>query len=130
MLTDLVTGANSFDNVPWLNKLVEYSKRIYAEQSRLRLIAVCFGHQVFARALGSMPFRNPKGWELSVCNIDLTPEAAKFFGKSKLVWPSLATYVANNGGNALRFMTNRQFTRCTKMSQVRARRRSSSGARR
>ena len=53
----------------------------------MRIVGVCFGHQIIARALGMMPERNPKGWELSVTDFDLEPEAAKAFGKSKIVRP-------------------------------------------
>ena len=75
---------NSFDNTPWILQLVDFTKQVLA-QDRVRIIGVCFGHQIIARALGLLPSRNARGWELSVCSVNLEPEAQKAFGKPRLV---------------------------------------------
>ena len=82
----LITGSkyDAFDNVPWIIKLVEFTKRVL-EQRRVRVIGVCFGHQIVGRALGAKVDRSDKGWETSVTAIDLTKRGQEIFGKTALV---------------------------------------------
>jgi len=81
----LLTGSrhNSFENPEWNVKLVEYMKQVLA-QERVRVIGVCYGHQIVGRALGAPLGRNDKGWEASVCTMDLTSKGKELFGKSQL----------------------------------------------
>ncbi|KAF8464160.1 class I glutamine amidotransferase-like protein [Kalaharituber pfeilii] len=76
----LLTGsrANAFDDQPWIVKLIEFVKKIL-EQDRIRIIGVCFGHQILGRALGLPVDRNDIGWEISVTNMNLTPIGQKLF---------------------------------------------------
>lgn len=70
--------------MPWINTLVQFTQRVYA-QDRVRLIGICFGHQIIARALGAPVGRSDIGWEIAVCDIDLTEKGKELFGKEKLV---------------------------------------------
>lgn len=81
----LITGSkhNSFDNDPWILKLVDFCKGVLAQQ-RVRIIGVCFGHQILGRALGSEVGRSEKGWEVSVTPIELTAKGQEIFGKDKI----------------------------------------------
>ncbi|KAL9576111.1 MAG: hypothetical protein Q9203_007801, partial [Teloschistes exilis] len=82
-----LTGSkfDSFADIPWTNKLVDYVKEILA-QDRVRLVGVCFGHQIIGRAMGAQVGRNEsQGWEVSVTDVDLTEEGKKLFdGKDTL----------------------------------------------
>lgn len=82
----LMSGSkhNSFENDPWILKLVEFTKKIL-EQRRVRIIGVCFGHQIVGRALGAKVDRSDKGWELSVTAVDLTKKGQEIFGRPALV---------------------------------------------
>lgn len=82
----LITGSkyNSFDNDPWILELVEFVKGVL-EQRRVRIIGVCFGHQILARALGVKVARGDGGWEISVTAVDLTKRGQEIFGKTSLV---------------------------------------------
>lgn len=84
----LMTGSkhNSFDNDPWILKLVEFTQKIL-EQKRIRIIGVCFGHQIVGRALGAKVGRSDKGWETSVTAMDLTKRGQEIFGRPALVSP-------------------------------------------
>lgn len=82
---------DSFAEVPWINKLVEFTQKVYA-QDRVRLIGVCFGHQIIGRALGVPVGRSDIGWEIAVCDINLTEKGKELFGKEKLVRPCLVYY--------------------------------------
>ncbi|RHZ74015.1 hypothetical protein CDV55_108993 [Aspergillus turcosus] len=81
----LLTGSkyNSFDDDPWILKLVEYTKRAIDDQ-RVKILGICYGHQIVGRALGSKVGRSDAGWEIAVCDVDLTEQGKKLFGKDKL----------------------------------------------
>jgi len=81
----LLSGSkhNSFENVPWILKLVEFVKRVLA-QDRVRIIGVCFGHQIVGRALGAKVDRSSVGWEVSVTPMSLTEKGRELFEKDDL----------------------------------------------
>ncbi|KAH6724775.1 class I glutamine amidotransferase-like protein [Leptodontidium sp. MPI-SDFR-AT-0119] len=81
----LLTGSkhNSFDNDPWILKLVDFVKRVL-DQRRVRIIGVCFGHQILGRALGAKVARSEEGWEISVTGMDLTKKGQELFGRTSL----------------------------------------------
>lgn len=82
----LITGskANAFDDDPWIKRLVDFVKEVLA-QDRVRIIGVCFGHQIVGRALGCRVGRCDKGWEVSVTAIDLTKKGQEIFERPSLV---------------------------------------------
>lgn len=69
----------------WIVKLVDFTKRMLQNQSRVRIMAVCFGHQIVGRAYGVMPERNDSGWEVSVTPVALTERGKQVFGQDSLV---------------------------------------------
>lgn len=71
-------GFSALDTTPWINRLVAYTKSVLA-QTRVRIIGVCFGHQIIGRALGSILSRSPLGFEISVCKVDLTETGKSLF---------------------------------------------------
>ncbi|KAK9323127.1 class I glutamine amidotransferase-like protein [Lipomyces orientalis] len=78
----LLTGsrANAFDNDPWILQLVQYIIRVH-NSSSARLVGICFGHQIIARALGGIVEENSAGWEVSVTKLplDMTGKGAELF---------------------------------------------------
>jgi GMP synthase-like glutamine amidotransferase len=79
-----IQGHSSFDDDPWILRLVEFVKGVL-NQDRVRIIGVCFGHQIVGRALGLPVGRNDNGWEVSVLPIDLTEFGAELIGRRELV---------------------------------------------
>ena len=51
---------------------MDFVKKILFEQKRVRLVGVCFGHQIIGRALGQKVGRSEGGWEISVTPMRLT----------------------------------------------------------
>lgn len=84
---------DSFADVPWTNQLVAYVRQILA-QARVKLVGVCFGHQIIGRAMGAKVGRNdnPAGWEVSVTDVDLTAEGRKVFDQGKDVLVSTVIF--------------------------------------
>lgn len=62
----------------------------------MRILGICFGHQIIGRALEVKVGRSDVGWEIAVCDMDLTEQGKKLFGKDKLV---RCTCIRNNPYN-------------------------------
>lgn len=78
----LITGSkhNAFDDDGWIVALVDYTRRALATGGRVRVVGVCFGHQIVARALGTPVGRSDAGWEVSITETRLTDEGRELFG--------------------------------------------------
>ncbi|KAG0895892.1 hypothetical protein G6F34_007840 [Rhizopus arrhizus] len=64
----VLTGSkyNAHDNTPWIVKLVDFLKTMRVEYNQsVRLVGICFGHQIILRSSGGTTGRNEKGWEVS-----------------------------------------------------------------
>ncbi|KAF2494139.1 class I glutamine amidotransferase-like protein [Lophium mytilinum] len=81
----LMSGSQftAFHDDPWILKLVDYTKKILA-QRRVRVIGVCFGHQIIARAMGAKVGQNADGWEIAVTPMDLTAKGKELFKVDRL----------------------------------------------
>lgn len=77
-------GYSSFEDVPWINKLVDFTAKVLAHD-RVRVIGVCFGHQIIGRALGIKVGPNEAGWETSVSEVNLTEKGKELFECGVLV---------------------------------------------
>ena len=69
--TDLVDGyiitgskSSAYDDKPWIRNLEVCIRRLDAEQRKL--VGICFGHQLIAKALGGEVKKSPKGWGVGV----------------------------------------------------------------
>jgi GMP synthase-like glutamine amidotransferase len=75
---------NSFDDTPWILKLVDFTKELL-QQDRVRLIGVCFGHQIIGRALGMPVGRSSVGFEVSVVPLVLSSVGKQIFKHDTIV---------------------------------------------
>lgn len=71
-------------DAPWILKLVDFTAKAL-QSKRIRVIGVCFGHQIVARSLGVKVGRNPDGWEAAVNDVKLTPKGQDLFRLRDLV---------------------------------------------
>lgn len=111
----LITGSkhNSFDDEPWILRLVDFVKEVLAQKT-VRLVGICFGHQITARALGAKIGRSPKGWELSVTQVNLTEAGKKLFEQDQLVGSPLTRIIevmSNNAPSPCSKCTKTKFTK-------------------
>ncbi|KAJ4351762.1 uncharacterized protein N0V89_007105 [Didymosphaeria variabile] len=81
----LISGSkhNSFDNDPWILKLVEFTEKLL-KQDRIRVIGVCFGHQIIGRAAGVKVGRMEGNMEVSVLPVELTEKGKEIFKQDTL----------------------------------------------
>ncbi|MBL7480457.1 glutamine amidotransferase-related protein [Legionella bononiensis] len=58
----LITGSRHGvnDGYPWIAQLEEFIRTVHAAQKKV--IGICFGHQLIAKALGGKVIKSPKGW--------------------------------------------------------------------
>jgi GMP synthase-like glutamine amidotransferase len=77
----LISGSkhNSYDDVDWINQLAAFVNAALAKG--VRVVGICFGHQVIARALGAKVGVNPKGWEIAAVPITLTEKGQEVFAE-------------------------------------------------
>lgn len=78
----LITGSKHccFGEDEWIKKLVDYTRSAIEDYPDLKVIGICFGHQIVGRALGANAGQNPKGWEVASTEITLTDTGKKLLG--------------------------------------------------
>ncbi|CAG8506303.1 9249_t:CDS:2, partial [Dentiscutata heterogama] len=74
----IITGS-AYDDIPWINRLTDFTKLIIDKHQHIKLIGICFGHQIIARAAGGQVIKNPLGWEIGVTEVSLTDIGENFF---------------------------------------------------
>lgn len=62
----IITGskASAYDNEQWIISLKEYIKFLF--QQKMKLIGICYGHQIIAEALGGKVAKSDKGWGVGI----------------------------------------------------------------
>lgn len=83
----LISGSkhSAYLDEPWILKLVDFVKAALATDGRVKIVGVCFGHQIVGRALGATVGVNAKGWEISVTDLKLRERGKALFGSDILV---------------------------------------------
>ncbi|KAG8815943.1 hypothetical protein FRC17_000528 [Serendipita sp. 399] len=82
----ILTGsaASAYSPLPWIEQLKEYVASVAKDHPRVKLIGICFGHQIIASALGGTCVPNDGNWEIGVTEILLTPTGKEVFGVDTL----------------------------------------------
>lgn len=81
----LITGSNSgaYEQKAWIESLLEWIRQAYSQQ--VKLVGICFGHQIIAQALGGEVQKATQGWGIGVRTSDLlTEDTKKYFPNSKM----------------------------------------------
>lgn len=83
----LISGSkhSAYLDTPWIARLVAFTRAALATAGRVKVVGVCFGHQVVARAAGVPVAVNDRGWEVSVTEIRLSAKGREIFGSDTLV---------------------------------------------
>ncbi|EDQ99850.1 uncharacterized protein LACBIDRAFT_255924, partial [Laccaria bicolor S238N-H82] len=78
------SAASAYENVEWVNKLIAYISHIAESKPHVKLIGICFGHQIIGRALGGECVPNGGRWEVGPMPLDLTDLGKQVFGVESL----------------------------------------------
>jgi GMP synthase-like glutamine amidotransferase len=64
----ITTGsrAGAYEDLPWVKPLIEFIKQL--DRKKIKLIGICFGHQVIAEALGGKVEKSDKGWGVGIAS--------------------------------------------------------------
>ncbi|KDQ51913.1 hypothetical protein JAAARDRAFT_40738 [Jaapia argillacea MUCL 33604] len=78
----LISGsaASAYENVDWINALIDYVGTIAKTKPAIKLIGICFGHQIIARALSGTCVPNSGRWEVGPTSVDLSDVGREVFG--------------------------------------------------
>lgn len=71
----LITGSKSsvYDDKPWIRELEAFVRRLRDEGCKV--IGICFGHQMIARALGGRVEKSDKGWGVGIHQYRITDDS-------------------------------------------------------
>ncbi|CAJ1936123.1 unnamed protein product [Sphenostylis stenocarpa] len=69
----VITGScsDAHGNDIWVRDLLNLLRKLHSMNKKL--LGICFGHQILARALGGKVTRSPTGWDIGVRTITLSP---------------------------------------------------------
>ncbi|KAM4058897.1 glutamine amidotransferase class-I domain-containing protein [Hirsutella rhossiliensis] len=81
----LITGSRhtAYDDDPWIKNLVRFTQKVL-DSGRVRVVGICFGHQIVGRALGAPLKQSSNGWEVAVTDVDLTDKGKEIFQLDKM----------------------------------------------
>lgn len=70
----LITGSRYGvnDGADWINNLEQFVRILH--DSRKKIVGICFGHQLIAKALGGEVVTSPKGWGVGVTQNEIIHE--------------------------------------------------------
>ncbi|KAK9702289.1 hypothetical protein K7432_011317 [Basidiobolus ranarum] len=71
------SAASAASDEPWIFHLNEYLKQLITDVPECKLVGVCFGHQLIARAMGGTVAKNKKGWEIGLTEVQLNTAGKK-----------------------------------------------------
>ncbi len=81
-----LAAASAYLDLPWIVTLVSFVQSLPALSPSLKLIGICFGHQIIARAFGPRDSKgvqkNPLGWEVGTRAVELNETGRALFGDS------------------------------------------------
>lgn len=80
-----VTGSakSAYDKDPWIKQLQGFIVEI--DQKKKRMIAICFGHQLLAEALGGKVEKSLSGWGVGVREFNITSQVGWMIPKQDKV---------------------------------------------
>ncbi|GAA5914892.1 hypothetical protein JCM6882_008100 [Rhodosporidiobolus microsporus] len=73
------SASNAHDDIPWIKNLISFVSRLPDLNPELKLIGICFGHQIISQAFGGVCERNEAGWELGTRVLELTDVGKEVF---------------------------------------------------
>ncbi len=72
----VITGSpkGAYESEPWIGELERFIQDCY--RTGIKLVGICFGHQILAKALGGRAEKSNKGWGLGLNTFELSAQKA------------------------------------------------------
>ena len=66
-----ITGSpkSVYEDIPWIHNLRDFVVKL--DETKVKTIAICFGHQMVAHALGGKVSKSPRGWGVGIRNFEM-----------------------------------------------------------
>jgi len=79
----LITGSkfSAYEDKAWIRRLREYIVELHRQ--KIKLMGICFGHQIIAQALGGRAERSKKGWGVGNVNSDIVHKESWMGGDAR-----------------------------------------------
>ena len=99
-------SANDGEIEPWIAELIRFIRECYA--GKVKMVGICFGHQVIAKAMGGQVELNPNGWGLGIKQQEVLVERPWMepFSKAVNIVASHKEHVFELPGNAELLLTS------------------------
>lgn len=67
----IISGSRNsvYEELPWISELKEFIRQCW--KSQIRMVGICFGHQLLAESLGGKTLRAQQGWGFGVHSVEL-----------------------------------------------------------
>lgn len=87
-----ITGSpkSVYEDIPWIQQLRDFVVEL--DQKKIKTIAICFGHQMVAHALGGKVSKSARGWGVGIRSFEMVTQK-----------PWMKTTGANSGNLSLLF---------------------------
>lgn len=81
----ILTGSHNgaYEDIQWIRDLEAWIRR--ADETKAKVLGICFGHQVVATAFGGTVTVNPKGWEIGAHEFELNTTGQAIFKGRKSI---------------------------------------------
>ncbi|KAH9055119.1 class I glutamine amidotransferase-like protein [Lactarius deliciosus] len=78
------SAASAYEDFEWIKRLVSWVATLVTQRPLIKIIGICFGHQIVARALGGKCVSNSGKWEVAITEVTLTDLGQRIFGAQSL----------------------------------------------
>lgn len=71
-----ITGSpkSVYEDIPWIHNLRDFVVQL--DEKKVKTIAICFGHQMVAHALGGKVSKSPRGWGVGIRSFEMLAQKA------------------------------------------------------
>ena len=82
----VITGSSAgvYDDLPWIAPLAAF---LQTARGRVKLVGICFGHQIMAQAFGGAVRKSEKGWGLGLHRYEIATPAPWMDGADRIAIP-------------------------------------------
>jgi GMP synthase-like glutamine amidotransferase len=74
------SAASAYEDYEWIKRLVSWVSTLAKQRPLIKIIGICFGHQIVAQALGGKCVSNSGKWEAAITDVVLTDIGKRIFG--------------------------------------------------